>query len=68
MHCCSLLFLILAGQVAGRVTNFIQIIKRREAAFFGHIFRNVKYHFLKPIMEGKIEGKRGIDRISNIRH
>lgn len=42
--------------------ELLQIVKRRKTAYLGHIFRNTKYQFLKLIMEGKIEGKRGIGR------
>lgn len=37
-------------------------IKKRKTAYFGHIMRNEKYNFLQLIIEGKIEGRRGIGR------
>lgn len=46
----------------GRERELLQLVKRRKAAYLGHIFRNTKYQFLKLIMEGKIEGRRGIGR------
>lgn len=45
-----------------RDRELLTIVKRRKVAYLGHIFRNTKYLFLKLIMEGKIEGKRGIGR------
>ena len=42
--------------------ELLTTIKRRKAAYFGHIFRNNKYSFLQLIVEGKIEGRRGIGR------
>lgn len=42
--------------------ELLQTVKRRKAAYLGHIFRNSKYQFLQLIMEGKIEGRRGIGR------
>lgn len=53
------------GEVLRRMgveRQLLQSIKRRKTAYLGHIFRNTKYQFLKLIMEGKIEGKRGIGR------
>lgn len=46
----------------GTERMLLQIVKKRKTAYLGHIFRNTKYQFLKLIMEGKIEGKRGIGR------
>lgn len=48
-------------------------IKRRKTAYFGHIMRNQKYEMLQLILQGKINGKRGIGRkqiswLRNIRH
>lgn len=40
----------------------VSTIKKRKAAYFGHIYRNNKYNLLKLIIEGKIEGKRGRGR------
>lgn len=45
-----------------REREILQIVKRRKTAYLGHIFRNTKYQFLQLIMQGKIEGKRGIGR------
>lgn len=49
------------------------IIKSRKVEYFGHIMRGHKYHMLRLIMQGKIEGKRWIGRkqlswLRNIRH
>lgn len=49
-------------------------IKKRKIAYLGHIIRGERYHFLRLILQGKIEGgKRGIGRrklswLRNIRH
>ena len=37
-------------------------IKERKTAYLGHIMRNEKYQLLQLIIEGKIEGKRGLGR------
>lgn len=42
--------------------ELLTTVKRRKAAYFGHIFRNSKYSFLQLIVEGKIEGRRGVGR------
>lgn len=42
--------------------ELITTIKKRKASYLGHIFRNDKYGLLQLIMEGKIEGRRGLGR------
>ncbi|XP_055384420.1 uncharacterized protein LOC129614059 [Condylostylus longicornis] len=42
--------------------ELLTTIKRRKAAYFGHVMRNSKYHLLQLIIQGKIQGKRGIGR------
>lgn len=42
--------------------ELLDIIKKRKAAYLGHIMRHSKYEFLQLIIEGKIEGKRGPGR------
>ena len=42
--------------------ELLGIVKRRKAAYFGHVFRGHKYELLRLIIQGKIEGKRGIGR------
>lgn len=37
-------------------------IKRRKTSYFGHIVRNPKYDILKLIIQGKIDGIRGVGR------
>ena len=42
--------------------ELFDIIKKRKTAYLGHIMRNKKYKFLQLMIEGKIEGKRGMGR------
>lgn len=42
--------------------ELLHIIKQRKTAYLGHIVRGSRYDILKLIMEGKIEGKRGLGR------
>lgn len=42
--------------------ELLNIIKKRKTSYLGHIVRNEKYNILQLILEGKIEGKRGIGR------
>ncbi|VEN57771.1 unnamed protein product [Callosobruchus maculatus] len=42
--------------------ELVQIVKKRKTAYLGHIMRGRRYELLQLIMEGKIEGKRGIGR------
>lgn len=44
----------------GRDREILLNIKKRKTAYFGHIMRNPKYQFLQLIVEGKIEGRRGV--------
>lgn len=37
-------------------------LRRRKLEYFGHAIRNEKYRFLQLVMEGKIEGRRGMGR------
>ena len=52
--------------------KLFKIIKKKKTAYLGHIMRNTKYQLLQLIIEGKIEGRRGIGRkmswLRNIRH
>lgn len=45
-----------------RDRELLLTIKRRKTAYLGHIMRNTKYQLLQLIIEGKIEGKRGMGR------
>jgi len=47
-----------------RLTNeeMFESIEKRKTAYLGHIMRNTKYQFLHLLIEGKIEGRRGIGR------
>jgi len=40
----------------------LDTIKRRKTAYLGHVIRNERYQFLQLMVEGKIEGKRGIGK------
>ena len=42
--------------------ELLTTVKRRKAAYFGHILRGDKYSLLQLIVEGKIEGRRGVGR------
>lgn len=42
--------------------ELVHTVKKRKTAYLGHIMRGSRYEILKLIMEGKIEGKRGIGR------
>jgi len=42
--------------------ELLTTIKKRKSAYFGHIMRADKYEVLQLIIQGKIEGKRGIGR------
>lgn len=46
----------------GKERELLTTNKRRKVAYLGHIMRNQKYDILQLIIEGKIEGKRGIGR------
>ncbi|XP_055388393.1 uncharacterized protein LOC129616943 [Condylostylus longicornis] len=37
-------------------------IKKQKAAYFGHVIRGQKYELLQLIIQGRIEGKRGVGR------
>lgn len=45
-----------------RQRELFETIKKRKTAYLGHIMRNNKYQFLHLLIEGKIEGRRGIGR------
>lgn len=45
-----------------RKRELLEIIKRRKTAYLGHIIRNGRYQFLQLVIEGKIEGRRGVGR------
>ncbi|KAI5631309.1 reverse transcriptase (RNA-dependent DNA polymerase) domain-containing protein [Phthorimaea operculella] len=49
-------------QIMKKDLEVVSTIKKRKAAYFGHIYRNSKYNLLQLIIEGKIEGKRGRGR------
>jgi len=46
----------------GTERALLQLAKRRKTAYFGHLMRNNKYELLQLIVQGKIEGKRGVGR------
>lgn len=37
-------------------------VKKRKTAYLGHVMRNEKYECLQLLIEGKIEGRRGVGR------
>lgn len=45
-----------------RDRELLEIIKKRKISYFGHIMREDRYEFQRLILEGKVEGKRGIGR------
>jgi len=49
-------------RIINKDRELLDTIKRRKTAYLGHVIRNERYQFLKLIIEGKIEGKRGIER------
>lgn len=46
----------------GREKEVERTIKERKLQYLGHIMRGEKYNILRLIMQGKIEGKRGVGR------
>lgn len=40
----------------------LNTVKRRKTEYFGHIVRGPRYHLLRLIIQGKVEGKRWIGR------
>lgn len=42
--------------------ELLDIIKKRKTSYLGHLLRHERYNFLRIIMEGKIEGRRGPGR------
>lgn len=46
----------------GRDRELMLNVKKKKTSYFGHIMRNSKYQLLQLIVEGKIEGKRGMGR------
>lgn len=51
-------------EMAGVQRSLFTLIKERKIGYLGHILRGEKYGLLRLILEGKIEGKRGIGRKS----
>lgn len=49
---------------AGVERTLFTNIKHRKIEYLGHVLRGEKYELQRLIMEGKIEGKGGIDRKS----
>lgn len=45
-----------------RDQELLTTIKKRKTSYLGHIMRNDKYNLLRLIIEGKIEGRRGVGR------
>ena len=42
--------------------KILGIVKRRKTSYLGHISRGSRYEFLRLIMKGKVEGRRGSGR------
>lgn len=61
-------------QRIGQGSQLLNLIKKKlKTAYLGHIMHNQKYELLQLIIQGKIEGRRGIGRKQaswrrNIRH
>lgn len=49
-------------QRMGQDRELLIDIKKRKTSYLGHIYRGRNYEFLRLIMEGKIEGRRGPGR------
>ena len=49
-------------RLVSRERELFEIIKKRKTTYLGHIMRNEKYRFLQLVIEGKIEGRRGMGR------
>lgn len=53
--------------------ELLTLIKRRKTAYIGHVMRNNTYQLLQSLLQGKIEGRRRMERkpmswLWNIRH
>ena len=46
----------------GKNQEILTMIKRRKTAYLGHIMHNTKYELLQKIIQGKIKGRRGVER------
>jgi len=46
----------------GKQRELLLTMKKRKVAYFGHVIRGQKYELLQLIVQGKIEGKRGVGR------
>ena len=46
----------------GTERQLLYTIKLRKTAYLGHVVRNERYQFLQTLIEGKIEGSRGVGR------
>ena len=42
--------------------ELLSTIKNRKTAYLGHVMRNEKYEYLQLLIEGKVEGRRGIGK------
>lgn len=49
-------------KMMGTERLLLDIVKRRKTEYFGHIIRGPKYHLLRLIIQGKVEGKRWMGR------
>jgi len=49
-------------RIINKERELLDTIKRQKTAYLGHVIRNKRYQILQLIIEGKIEGKRGIGR------
>lgn len=45
-----------------RERKLLKIIKIRKTAYLGHVLRHYKYSLLQVIMQGRVEGRKGIGR------
>lgn len=49
-------------QKMNKTVEIMFTIQKQKLQFLGHILRNNKYEFLQLILQGKIQGKRGVGR------
>lgn len=49
-------------RMMGTDRELLQHVKQRKTGYLGHVYRGEKYQLLRLLMEGKIEGRRGLGR------
>ncbi|XP_077287784.1 uncharacterized protein LOC143912378 [Arctopsyche grandis] len=43
-----------------RKRELLSVVKRRKLRYLGHVMRNPKYEIIQLILQGKVQGKRGV--------